>query len=118
MPLYEYRCNQCRKRVSVLVKSFSQEPTPVCDRCQSTDLRRLVSTFSFHRSWGDSLGLPSSFEEGGDDDEDPRATAQWLRRMKGEMGDVTPEYDDMIDRLEAGDMPEDGEDGDFDSEDF
>ena len=37
---------------------------------------------------------------------DPRALAEWSRRMSGETGeDMQPEYQDMVQRMEAGEMP-------------
>jgi hypothetical protein len=43
------------------------------------------------------------------DESDPRSVARWARRMGREMG---PEFDEMVERMEAGEMPEDlGEGG-------
>jgi len=44
-------------------------------------------------------------------DEDPKALGQMMRRMKGEMGDETgedipAEFDEVVDRLEAGQSPQ------------
>lgn len=56
MPIYEYRCEECGKRSSALLPSYSS-PDPACPHCGKPALRRLVSTFATARS-GD---------EGGDD---------------------------------------------------
>ena len=56
MPIYEYRCEQCGKRSSTLLPSFSS-PDPVCPHCGKPTLRRLVSTFA----------TVSSGDDGGDD---------------------------------------------------
>lgn len=38
---------------------------------------------------------------------DPQALARMMRKMGGEMGeDLPPEFDDVVDRLEAGQSPE------------
>jgi len=38
---------------------------------------------------------------------DPKALGQMMRKMSNEMGeDVPPEFDDVVDRLEAGQSPE------------
>jgi putative FmdB family regulatory protein len=58
MPIYEYRCEECAKRSSVLVASFSS-PDPDCPHCGKHSLRRLVSTFAT---------VSSSDSDGGDDD--------------------------------------------------
>ncbi len=33
MPLYEYRCHNCRRRVTVFVRTSTQGTTPVCEHC-------------------------------------------------------------------------------------
>jgi len=57
MPIYEYRCDDCGKRSSALLTSYSS-PDPVCPQCGKPALRRLVSTFA----------TVSSGDGGGDDD--------------------------------------------------
>jgi putative FmdB family regulatory protein len=64
VPIYEYRCEECGKRSSVLVAGFSS-PDPACPHCGKHALRRLVSTFATVSS-GDSEGGDDDF--GGDDD--------------------------------------------------
>jgi hypothetical protein len=42
------------------------------------------------------------------DENDPQSMARWMRRMSQETGeDLGPEFDEVIDRLEAGENPED-----------
>jgi hypothetical protein len=42
------------------------------------------------------------------DEDDPKSVARWMRRMSQETGeDLGPEFDEVIDRLEAGQSPED-----------
>ena len=60
MPIYEYRCEECGKRSSTLLGSFSS-PDPACPHCGKHALRRLVSTFA-------TIGSGES-EDGGDFDE-------------------------------------------------
>ena len=60
-------------------------------------------------------------------EDDPRALGKMMRKMRGELGeDVGPEFDEVVDRLEAGQSPEDiesaipdlgGDDG-YGGEDF
>jgi putative FmdB family regulatory protein len=63
MPIYEYRCEECGKKSSALLQTFSS-PDPVCPHCGKPGLRRLVSTFATVSS-GDDGG--DDFEGGGDD---------------------------------------------------
>jgi putative FmdB family regulatory protein len=72
MPVYEYRCEECGKRSSTLLSSYSS-PDPACPHCGKPALRRLVSTFATTGS-GDSGGDDDfgggdeDFGGGGDDD--------------------------------------------------
>ena len=102
MPLYEYRCQDCRRRSTVLVRSMSGTEEPSCQHCGGGNLTRLISKFSFRRSWGESLDwAPDSGYPDEVDQEDPRKMAQWMKRMQKEMGDeVGPEFDQMVDELE------------------
>ena len=68
MPIYEYRCEECGKKSSALLPSFSS-PDPVCPHCGKPGLRRLVSTFATVSSGddgGDDFG--GGDDMGGDDD--------------------------------------------------
>jgi putative FmdB family regulatory protein len=110
MPLYEYRCKGCRRRVTLL-RSYSDTSTPLCPECGSDALFRLISRVTVVRSEEsrlESLADPSSLA--GLDENDPRSVARWMRKMSAEMGeDMGPEFDEMVDRLEAGESPEDVE---------
>jgi len=82
MPIYEYRCNTCKKRVSVLTLRVSEEVNPQCDRCGSKDLSRLMSRFATVKSEEarlDALSDPSSLS--GLDENDPKSMARWMRKM-------------------------------------
>jgi len=72
-------------------------------------LKRLISKVSVLRSEEsrlESLADPSSLA--GLDENDPRSLARWMRKMGREMGeDLGPEFGEMVDRLEAGESPED-----------
>ncbi len=64
MPIYEYRCDECGKRSSALLPSFSS-PDPVCPHCGKPALRRMVSSFATTRSGTDEMDGGDDF--GGDD---------------------------------------------------
>ncbi len=108
MPIYEYWCRDCRRRVNLYIRFSAEASQPTCPQCGSTNLRRLFSTFAIHKSDGsiyDSILSDSHLVKGLEND-DPRALAEWDRRM-GSSGDekTAPEYEDMLERLEAGEMP-------------
>lgn len=106
MPLYEYRCNQCRKRVTLLVRGGASETA--CPQCGSRDLVRLFSTFSIQRTYMDDYEsiLNDSRLVNGLESDDPRALAEWNRRMsRGLDQDTGPEYTEMLERMEKGEVP-------------
>jgi putative FmdB family regulatory protein len=106
MPIYEYFCESCRRKVSVFRRTVSSTATPVCPNCQSENLRRLVSQFAVLRSDSDfNLGFDEGMlDEMADlDESDPAAMAEWARRLQRQMGDdLGPEFSGMIDELESG----------------
>jgi putative FmdB family regulatory protein len=66
MPIYEYRCEECSKRSTSLLPSYSS-PDPLCPHCGKPALKRLVSTFATVSS-GESDGGDDFDEGGGGDD--------------------------------------------------
>jgi putative FmdB family regulatory protein len=110
MPIYEYRCHDCRRRVSIFFRSFSDvKEEPTCPRCGGTHLTRRISRVAVVRSEDshlDDLADPSMLD--GLDEDDPKSIARWMRKMSAETGeDMPPEFDEVIDRLESGQSPED-----------
>ena len=115
MPIYEYRCHQCRKKVSILTLRISEKVDERCEHCGSTNLTRLLSRFATARSEEsrlDSLADPSNL--GGLDENDPRSMARWMRKMGKEMGEEFggEDFDEMVDEMESGKLP-DEEGGDL-----
>ena len=112
MPIYEYDCGGCRRRVSILVRSLSSSETPQCPRCGSVELHRLMSRFSTVKSEDarlESLSDPSQF--GDLDENDPKSVARMMKRMGDEMGeDLGDDFDAAMDEAMAdGDGLGDGE---------
>lgn len=110
MPIYEYFCRQCQRRVSLLYRSFAdtQTKTAQCPRCGSEHLTRLISRVAVVRSEDsrlDNLADPSAL--GDLDENDPKSLARFMRKMADETGeDLGPEFNEVIGRLEAGEDPE------------
>ncbi len=46
MPIYEYRCNQCKCEFETL-KLSAQDPEPQCPSCCSSQVQRLMSAGAF-----------------------------------------------------------------------
>jgi putative FmdB family regulatory protein len=123
MPIYEYRCAACGRKVSLFFGSFSIAERRAdageieCPRCGSRKLERLMSRVNMVRGGSssdatDDMGGMDDMDDMGDmfnglDDEDPRSVARWARRMKDSLGeDMGPEFDQALARIEAGEDPD------------
>ena len=108
MPVYEFRCNSCQQKTSFLLKSISENLSPLCPACGSGELTRLISNFAYHRS------MSTIHEESGDPDRagsdyynDPRNIGRWTEKKFKEMGLEMPSHvDEMIQAARDGEMPE------------
>jgi putative FmdB family regulatory protein len=110
MPIYEYRCGQCGRKVAIWWRSLAQmeRSHATCARCGSDELKRLVSRVAHLR--GEDGQLESMADSGlnGLDENDPKSLGRWMRKMSNELGeDMGQEFDEMVGRLEAGESPED-----------
>lgn len=109
MPTYDFICNACEKRFEIFL-TFSEygKKTVHCTHCESTNVRRRMTKVRIARS--DESRMESAANdfsglEGLEDD--PKALGRMMRKMGGEMGeDLPPEFNDVVDRLEAGQSPE------------
>jgi len=113
MPIYEYRCDDCGRPSTIFVRSLATYTVPACPRCKTGTLRKLVSRFAVLKgdeARAEALADPSSFADV--DENDPKSLARWARRFGKEMGeDLGDDFDEVVDQLEAGEMPDDEGDG-------
>jgi putative FmdB family regulatory protein len=88
MPIYEYDCGDCRRRVSLLVLRPSTAPEPTCPRCAGTALTRVMSRFVTVKSEEARLDALADSPDMGDlDENDPAAVARFMKKMGRELGD-------------------------------
>lgn len=108
MPTYDYICIDCRKRFDIfLTYQEYGVKTVTCLHCGSANVQRRVPRVRVLKSDEQrlaALGDPSMLD--GIDD-DPVALGRMMRKMGNELGeDLPPEFGDVVDRLEAGQSPE------------
>ena len=109
MPIYQYRCLNCKQRFEVYL-SYSEYGTQAvhCTHCGSQNILRRIGRIRIAKSEEsrlDSLADPSALA-GLEDN--PREMGRMMRKMSGEMGEeLGPEFDEVVGRLEAGQSPED-----------
>ena len=109
MPTYDFICNTCEKRFEIFL-TFNEYGKKVvhCAHCNSANVRRRMTKVRIARS--DESRMESAANdfsglEGLEDD--PKALGRMMRKMGGEMGeDLPPEFNDVVDRLEAGQSPD------------
>ena len=105
MPVYEYRCNECRRKVTLFIRGFSEAVEPTCTECGSKNLKRLMSRVVVHKTYMDVYEDILTDRElvNGMMQNDPRAMAKWTQKMEGAASeDTTPEFKDMMHRMEKG----------------
>jgi len=110
VPIYEYECRGCNRRVSLLIRSLASQEAPRCPRCGSDELSRLMSRFATPKSEEARLEAAADPSQFGDlDENDPQAVARFVKRM----GDATGEDlgDDLGEAMEAAAGEEGGLDG-------
>lgn len=108
MPTYDFICFDCRKRFDIFMTYSEYGVKPVaCSHCGSANARRRVPRVRVLKSDEQrlsALGDPSMLD--GIDD-DPIALGRMMRKMGSELGEeLPPEFGDVVDRLEAGQSPE------------
>ncbi len=108
MPLYDYRCLDCKKRFEIFMTYADYGRKPVnCKHCGSDNISRKIGRIRIGKSEDSRLedfSDPSSLE-GLEDD--PVALGKMMRRMSGELGEeMPPEFDEVVDRLEKGQSPD------------
>lgn len=98
MPIYEYACSSCRKRVSLLIRNIHTPLAPTCPRCGSLEMTRLFSRFAVVKSEESRFERMADSSNFGDlDENDPKSIARWAKRMGKEMGeDVGEDFDQMM----------------------
>ncbi len=54
MPIYEYKCDDCKNIFEVLATSKSDTENPTCSKCSSKKVKKTISASSFRISSGGS----------------------------------------------------------------
>ena len=100
MPIYEYSCEECRRRSSFLIMNPRHpESSMVCRHCGSSKLERLLSRFAVptsEESRLESLADPANLS--GLDESDPRTVARLMKKMGEEMGEDVGDMEAMLDQ--------------------
>lgn len=109
MPVYDFRCEECKHRFEVfLTYADYDRHQAICPVCGSRKIQRVIRKVRVSR--GDQGRLASMADDANLDaiDNDPRALGKMMREMKDEVGadDLPAEFDEVVNRLEKGQSPE------------
>ena len=109
MPNYEFRCNDCNHFFEVFQTYQEYGTTPIiCPLCGRDKINRIIRPVRVARSEEDRLESFADPEQLAGLEDDPKALGKMMRRMSRELGeDMGPEFDEVVDRLETGQSPED-----------
>ena len=106
MPTYDFICNNCNQRFDVFM-TFAEygKKTVTCAHCKSKNVRRRMTKVRIAKSEDSRMESMASGLEGLDDD--PKEMGRVMRKMGKEMGEeLPPEFNEVVDRLEKGQSPE------------
>lgn len=105
MPIYEYRCEGCRAKFSLLIGMVAEPDEEKCPKCGSLEVQKLVSRFRRGRTEDDRLdevtdrldriGEPESYQE--------------MRSLVRDIGSASDdEFADDLEEMFEEDISEDG----------
>lgn len=109
MPAYDFICNDCNQRFEVFM-TFAEygKKTVKCTLCGSKNVRRRMTKVRIAKSDESRMeSMADDFSGFEGLEEDPRAMGRMMRKLGKEMGEeLPPEFDEVANRLEKGQSPE------------
>jgi len=109
MPIYEYICHKCKRKVSIFMRMSALQPNPACPICGGTGLDRVFSSFAVTKST--STVHKESGEPGpgmsADYYKDPRNIGRSLEKQFKNMNmEIPSEIQNSIERAREGVLPD------------
>lgn len=109
MPTYDFVCNKCNQRFDVFLTFAEYDKTKVsCVHCKSKDVRRRMTKVRIAKSEDSRMeSMANDFAGFETMDDDPKEMARMMKKMGNEMGEeLPPEFNEVVDRLESGQSPD------------
>jgi putative FmdB family regulatory protein len=100
MPIYEYQCSACKAVSGFLILNREEPFTPVCKRCGSRELNRVLSRVNVRLSEETRMErLADPARLGGLDENDPKSMARFMKEMASATGEDlgAEDIDQMMD---------------------
>ena len=109
MPTYDFICNDCAQRFEVFL-AFSEygKKSVKCSHCDSKNVRRRMTKVRIAKSEESRMeSMADDFSGFEGMEENPEAMGRMMRKMGKQMGEeLPPEFNEVVDRLEKGQSPE------------
>ena len=109
MPTYDFICNNCNQNFDVFL-TFAEygKKTITCAHCKSKNVRRRMTKVRIAKSEDSRMeSMASDFSGMEGLENDPKEMGRVMRKMGKEMGEeLPPEFNEVVDRLEKGQSPE------------
>ena len=86
MPVYEYVCQDCKRRFSWLVGMVADSKDPTCPKCGSSKLKKLISRIARVRSEEETFDRMEDDLSEIEDVDSPEGARGFARRMGDELG--------------------------------
>ena len=109
MPTYDFICNNCNERFDVFLTFAEYGKKKVsCTHCKSRNVRRRMTKVRIAKSEeGRMESMADGFSGFEGLEDDPKEMARMMKKMGSEMGEeLPPEFNEVVDRLESGQSPE------------
>jgi len=103
MPIYEFRCAACGRISEYLFLSRTEEASPVCRRCGSPEMTRVLSRVRVRLSEETRLERMADPARWGDlDENDPKSVVRMLKKLGPELGeDFEGDVDELVEEALA-----------------
>ena len=104
MPIYEYRCNQCKKEFGQLFLNAREIRRVKCKFCNSSNLTKLLSSFRVHQTEDSRLSeFDTSKPRGEDFYKDSRNIGLWAKKRMRELNvDIGSKMDEIVEKGRTG----------------
>lgn len=97
MPIYEYVCQKCHRRSSILTLRPGPPGSARCRHCNSPNVDRLLSRFASPRSEEARLqSITDPTNLGELDETDPESLARIMKKVGEEMGEDTNDIEEAM----------------------
>ncbi|MCX5992586.1 MAG: zinc ribbon domain-containing protein [Chloroflexi bacterium] len=109
MPIYEYICHKCRKKVGIFMRMTAVQADPACPACGGSGLERVFSSFAVLKSTAtvhEESGQPGAGMSA-DYYKDPRNIGRGLEKQFKDMNmEIPAEIKKSIESAREGVLPD------------